>query len=316
MAKIDRNSASDAQRVLEKLMPNRHAREANLNFLANAILYANRLNPDNWNLNLDQSGRFIQFNTGYVFSAAASKRGFCILALKKSLKNTCSPNELGIRFRGRLPEERVNKNRIKKKRVTSFDIDRVPDMLIKVPDSVVCESDYLKMSEILEKLESSNRNFIDIGIRKSTIMPRMFASHSPGFIAYLSDVVGKRIPNPTYYNSENNLYQRQLDEERDARRLSFEELRLKIKDSNRGKPETVEVTAVKFRRNPYVSAYAKTKANGICQDCGQQAPFINKQTNEPFLETHHIIPLADGGDDTIENTIALCPNCHRKRHYG
>ncbi|WP_425484228.1 HNH endonuclease [Desulfobacter latus] len=23
-----------------------------------------------------------------------------------------------------------------------------------------------------------------------------------------------------------------------------------------------------------------------------------------------------GGKDTIENTIAICPNCHRKRHYG
>jgi len=26
--------------------------------------------------------------------------------------------------------------------------------------------------------------------------------------------------------------------------------------------------------------------------------------------------LANGGSDTIENTIALCPNCHREFHYG
>jgi 5-methylcytosine-specific restriction protein A len=26
--------------------------------------------------------------------------------------------------------------------------------------------------------------------------------------------------------------------------------------------------------------------------------------------------LRDGGSDTINNVIALCPNCHRKRHYG
>ncbi|MDU6483465.1 MAG: HNH endonuclease [Paeniclostridium sordellii] len=24
--------------------------------------------------------------------------------------------------------------------------------------------------------------------------------------------------------------------------------------------------------------------------------------------------LSKGGDDTIENTAALCPNCHRKMH--
>lgn len=45
----------------------------------------------------------------------------------------------------------------------------------------------------------------------------------------------------------------------------------------------------------------------------QVAPFKNKQ-NEPYLETHHIEWLSQGGDDTIENTVALCPNCHKKMH--
>jgi 5-methylcytosine-specific restriction protein A len=26
--------------------------------------------------------------------------------------------------------------------------------------------------------------------------------------------------------------------------------------------------------------------------------------------------LAEGGADTINNVIALCPNCHRKLHYS
>ena len=29
---------------------------------------------------------------------------------------------------------------------------------------------------------------------------------------------------------------------------------------------------------------------------------------------HHIDFLSNGGDDTIENVSALCPNCHRKMH--
>ena len=47
---------------------------------------------------------------------------------------------------------------------------------------------------------------------------------------------------------------------------------------------------------------------------------ISRRTNhsfntvKPFLETHHVIWLADGGDDSIENTVALCPNCHKKMH--
>ncbi len=34
----------------------------------------------------------------------------------------------------------------------------------------------------------------------------------------------------------------------------------------------------------------------------------------PYLEEHHVIPLNEGGDDSINNAVALCPNCHRKIH--
>ena len=33
-----------------------------------------------------------------------------------------------------------------------------------------------------------------------------------------------------------------------------------------------------------------------------------------YLEVHHIDQLAKGGADTVENAVALCPNCHRKMH--
>jgi 5-methylcytosine-specific restriction protein A len=34
------------------------------------------------------------------------------------------------------------------------------------------------------------------------------------------------------------------------------------------------------------------------------------------LEVHHKKQLSEGGEDTVENAIALCPNCHREAHYG
>lgn len=73
------------------------------------------------------------------------------------------------------------------------------------------------------------------------------------------------------------------------------------------------ISSKHFERNPYVVELAKRKANGVCQLCMSPAPFNTKQ-GIPFLETHHIVPLAQGGKDTIENTVALCPNCHRKLH--
>jgi len=45
--------------------------------------------------------------------------------------------------------------------------------------------------------------------------------------------------------------------------------------------------------------------NQICAKCGSTG------TN---LELHHIIPLSEGGEDTIENSVLLCPNCHRLEH--
>ena len=68
-----------------------------------------------------------------------------------------------------------------------------------------------------------------------------------------------------------------------------------------------------FVRDRYVSEYAKRRAQGICQLCGEPAPFDDRD-GVPFLETHHIIWLADGGADSVTNTVALCPNCHRKMH--
>jgi predicted restriction endonuclease len=30
----------------------------------------------------------------------------------------------------------------------------------------------------------------------------------------------------------------------------------------------------------------------------------------------HVRRLSDGGTDTVFNTVALCPNCHRQFHHG
>jgi 5-methylcytosine-specific restriction protein A len=34
------------------------------------------------------------------------------------------------------------------------------------------------------------------------------------------------------------------------------------------------------------------------------------------VEVHHIIHLAENGEDCLENTVALCPTHHRLLHYG
>jgi 5-methylcytosine-specific restriction endonuclease McrA len=82
------------------------------------------------------------------------------------------------------------------------------------------------------------------------------------------------------------------------------------------KPSVVQVTRTEFRRNADVVVEVMLRAKGICEACGCIAPFVRASDGTPYLEIHHILPLADGGEDTVENAIALCPNCHRKKHYG
>ena len=36
------------------------------------------------------------------------------------------------------------------------------------------------------------------------------------------------------------------------------------------------------------------------------------RTGQSYLESHHIKPRAQGGHDSLDNVVALCPNCHRK----
>ena len=70
-----------------------------------------------------------------------------------------------------------------------------------------------------------------------------------------------------------------------------------------------------IERNPLVKAWVLREANGVCQLCEQIGPFKDSD-GQPFLEVHHIQPLAEDGADMLFNAVALCPNCHRRCHYG
>ena len=80
-------------------------------------------------------------------------------------------------------------------------------------------------------------------------------------------------------------------------------------------PKAYGATVKQFERDPSVKAWVLQEAKGRCEVCLQPAPF-NDGDGLPFLEVHHVHPLADGGADTVENAIAVCPNCHRELHYG
>ena len=81
-------------------------------------------------------------------------------------------------------------------------------------------------------------------------------------------------------------------------------------------PARIAVTSTVFLRNPDVVAEVLLRARGNCESCGAPAPFKRASDGTPYLEVHHILPLAKNGKDTVDNAEALCPNCHRQKHFG
>jgi len=110
----------------------------------------------------------------------------------------------------------------------------------------------------------------------------------------------------------NSISEIQKLKEKKARKTPLSKLKL-IAEAKGSIPSRRIVKSEQTVRNPYVREYALKRANGFCQLCENQAPFKNSD-GSPFLEVHHIHYLRDGGNDSIENVAALCPNCHRKMH--
>lgn len=81
-------------------------------------------------------------------------------------------------------------------------------------------------------------------------------------------------------------------------------------------PQAIRILRTEFQRNPDVTATVLLSADGRCDFCQSPAPFVRAADGTPYLEVHHIIALSAGGEDTVRNTVALCPNCHRKVHHG
>ncbi len=80
-------------------------------------------------------------------------------------------------------------------------------------------------------------------------------------------------------------------------------------------PKRVSVEQLVYLRDPAVAAWVLGQACGICEACSVPGPFSTSD-GFPFLEVHHVRPLAAGGSDTVFNAAAVCPNCHRRFHLS
>ncbi len=94
-----------------------------------------------------------------------------------------------------------------------------------------------------------------------------------------------------------------------------------IADQFQMKSETVyaettrnEASGYFYSRSKQVRNIVLKRSGGACEYCGELG-FITAE-GKHYVETHHIVPLSAGGEDSTSNVIALCPNHHTEAHHS
>lgn len=91
---------------------------------------------------------------------------------------------------------------------------------------------------------------------------------------------------------------------------------LKLALASVGKPKKKLVKQAVYIRNVYVVSAALTRAKNRCEMPKCMTTLFKMDTGKHYVEVHHIVPLAEDGDDTMANTAVLCAQCHRELHHG
>ena len=78
-------------------------------------------------------------------------------------------------------------------------------------------------------------------------------------------------------------------------------------NQNNGPPDKPTHTTETFDRNKRMVSEIKRKYHNRCQVCSHT---ININPQSRYSEVHHLHPLGEGGDDSFDNMLVLCPNHH------
>ncbi|MGD9909454.1 MAG: HNH endonuclease [Candidatus Izemoplasmatales bacterium] len=86
------------------------------------------------------------------------------------------------------------------------------------------------------------------------------------------------------------------------------------------KPEKIFGDKVAYKRKIEKAKKCIIFSNFKCDLDNDHVSFTSKN-DKPYMEAHHLVPLStqdyfDNSLDVDANIVCLCPNCHRKLHYG
>lgn len=114
---------------------------------------------------------------------------------------------------------------------------------------------------------------------------------------------------------ENGLEQHDIEqnEEIDQNDTDKDDLYDKIIDCENDKSEMITINGKTYKRHNYLMVQIKKYRDYKCQFCSTK---ILKANGEYYIEACHIKAKAEGGKDSLNNILILCPNCHKLFDYG
>ncbi|MCF8226477.1 MAG: HNH endonuclease [Bacteroidales bacterium] len=114
---------------------------------------------------------------------------------------------------------------------------------------------------------------------------------------------------------ENGLEQNEIEQkiEADSENLDKQDLYDKILDCQNDNSEKVLIKGKIYKRYNYLMVQIKKYRDYKCQFCPTR---IKKANGNYYIEACHIKAKSEGGQDSLDNILILCPNCHKLFDYG
>jgi len=132
-------------------------------------------------------------------------------------------------------------------------------------------------------------------------------------LLFATDMTNIFIYNLSKLDGENT--QNDENEERLYAQIDIDTLKAKVQKMNTIATQTSRAVNV-YVRNNALRTLVKRRSNYSCEMPSCDYMGFEQENGDKYIEVHHLIPLSQGGEDSLSNTVALCPICHRKLHYA
>jgi predicted HNH restriction endonuclease len=168
---LSRNSSNDARKVLERLLPERGSRIEILRFLADSIQQAHTLAEASWSLTLTQT--MVRLNVGKIETLAIFQDLLHLVLIRQNLpRGLKTVPDIVWNQKGRTVYQSV-------------------------PGSICCDIPTRQFGSARSLVRDSHRALIKSAGRtaKRTVWT---ASHSPGVLRYLEEVLNTTLPDPSH----------------------------------------------------------------------------------------------------------------------